>query len=36
MVKLFNVRDTRDGREYSVVIVSAKKARFFVPIEIDF
>ena len=33
MITLYNVRDIRNDREYSVVIVSAKKARFFVPIE---
>ena len=33
MIRLENVRDTRNNREYSVVIVSAKKARFFVPIN---
>jgi len=34
-VTLYNVRDIRDDREYSVVIVNAKKAKWFVPIEED-
>ena len=33
MVKLYNVRDIRDNRVYSVVIVSGRKVRFFVPVE---
>lgn len=33
MVTLYNVMDIRDNRCYSVVIVSQRKARFFVPIE---
>lgn len=32
MITLYNVMDIRDGRRYSVVIVSAKKAKYFVPI----
>lgn len=32
MIKLVNVIDTRDGRHYSVVIVSERKARYFVPV----
>lgn len=35
MVTLYNVMDIRDNRCYSVVIVSARKARFFVPIVGD-
>lgn len=31
-VKLYNVRDTRDDREYSIVIVDQRKAKWFVPI----
>ena len=30
---LKNVRDIRDGKEYSEAIVSRKKAKWFVPIE---
>ena len=33
MITLYNVRDIRDNRCYSVVKVNQKKARFFVPIE---
>lgn len=33
MTKLENVIDTRDGRHYSVVIVSERKVRYFVPVE---
>ena len=32
-VTLHNVRDTRDNREYSIVIVDERKAKWFVPIE---
>lgn len=32
-IKLFNVRDIRDDRVYSVVIVKANKAKWFVPAE---
>lgn len=31
MVHLKNVIDIRNGRHYSVVIVSERKARFFIP-----
>lgn len=31
MITLHHVRDLRDGRHYSVVKVSARKARYFVP-----
>ena len=30
MVTLYNVTDIRNGRHYSVVVVSEEKARFFV------
>lgn len=33
MVKLFNVVDIRSGQYHSVVIVKARNARFFVPVE---
>jgi len=32
MTKLENVIDIRDGRHYSVVIVSERKVRYFVPV----
>ena len=35
MITLRSVRDTRDGREHSVVIVSSRKTKYFVPIEVD-
>lgn len=31
MIRLYNVTDIRDGRHYSVVRVSERKARYFVP-----
>ena len=34
-VRLYNVRDIRDDRVYSVVIVKARNAKWFVPIEED-
>lgn len=30
MITLYNVTDIRDGRHYSVVIVSQRKAKYFV------
>lgn len=33
MIKLYNVRDIRDDRVYSEVIVEERKAKYFVPIE---
>ena len=33
MVTLHNVRDIRDDRVYSVVIVNQRKAKYFVPVE---
>lgn len=32
-IKLYNVIDTRDGRFYSVVIVSERKAKYFAEAE---
>lgn len=32
-VTLKNVRDIRDNREYSIVIVDSRKTKWFVPIE---
>ena len=32
-VILYNVRDARDDKEYSVAKVSERNARFFVPID---
>ena len=32
MIILYNVRDIRDDREYSVVIVKERKAKYFVPV----
>lgn len=33
MITLHNVRDIRDDRVYSIVIVKANKAKWFVPVE---
>lgn len=33
MVTLYNVMDIRNGKIYSVVVVSERKAKYFVPIE---
>ena len=33
MVTLYNVTDIRDGRHYSIVIVSQRKAKYFVADE---
>ena len=33
MVTLYDVIDTRNGRFYSVVVVSERKTKYFVPIE---
>ena len=33
MVTLYDVVDTRNGKYYSVVIVKASKAKWFVPYE---
>ena len=30
MITLYDVTDTRDGRHYSVVIVSQRKVKYFV------
>ena len=32
MITLYNVMDIRNGRVYSVVRISQRKARFFVPV----
>lgn len=32
MVTLYNVRDIRDDRVYSVVIVNQRKVKYFVPV----
>ena len=32
MIRLTNVMDIRDNRVYSVVIVSERKAKYFVPV----
>lgn len=33
MVTLYNVMDIRTGNVYSVVVVKASKAKYFVPVE---
>lgn len=33
MTTLYNVIDIRNGRFYSVVVVSERKAKYFVPVE---
>ena len=33
MITLYNVKDIRTGMIHSVVIVSQRKAKFFVPVE---
>lgn len=33
MIRLENVIDIRTGKFYSVVIVSERKAKYFVPVE---
>ena len=35
MITLYNVIDIRDNRHYSVVIVSERKAKYFVPAEVS-
>ena len=32
-IKLTNVMDIRNGKIYSVVVVSERKAKYFVPIQ---
>lgn len=33
MITLYNVIDTRNGRFYSVVVVSERKSKYFIPAE---
>lgn len=33
MVTLYDVIDTRNGRYYSVVVVTERKAKYFIPAE---
>ena len=35
MTTLYNVIDTRNGRFYSVVVVSERKAKYFIPAETE-
>ena len=35
MVTLYNVMDIRNGKIYSVVVVSERKAKYFVPVETE-
>lgn len=35
MVTLYDVFDTRTGRHYSVVKVSANKAKWFIPANVE-
>lgn len=35
MITLYNVTDIRDGRTYSVVIVNQRKAKYFVPNDVN-
>lgn len=34
MIKLYNVVDIRTGNFHSVVITSARKAKYFVPLDL--
>ena len=35
MVQLVNVIDIRNGRYYSVVVVTERKAKYFIPAETE-
>lgn len=35
MVTLYNVMDIRNGKIYSVVVVSERKAKYFIPAETE-